>query len=704
MKNSYLVMWIMFVTISLSVNAQISSDTITLETIEITDSIIKKAPFLCDKITRSQLISVSVSDIGDYLRTVPNVSGIRKGGSAVDPVIRGFKFSQLNVVLDGGIKVENGCPNRMDPVSSHLEAEDIEKINIVKGPFLLAFGPSLGGAIDLQTEVPHPYQKFEIHANALLGYESNWDGQKAHLSVFGGNKVIYFRLNGGFRNYGNYQSGNRNGESVGFNTSFKKYNYAAKAGITLSPKQNLLLTFSEVHGRDVLYPALSMDEKSDDTQIMAIDYSASNLSDVFNDLKLKIYRSDVHHIMDNSHRDSWDSKQMVADVDAVNTGGKAEAELKVNHHNLLLGLDFENIYKDGTRTMTMQMMGATSTKKFNLWQEASIQNAGFFARYNAPIKSFILDIGLRLDYNQADSKDTLKIIYNDLDYFNKLNSEFFNLSGNAGITRNISENISISIALAGGTRSPNMLERYIKFLSVGYDNYDYLGNPQLKPETNYEADLTFKIKKEKVGNLYLNGFYSYVVDYISAVMLPSSVVKPVTIGAPGVKQFINVDYAIYTGFEMGFNTPQKYKLGGSLVAAYTFGFIPTVTKYILTGSEVTGDSILKNDALPEIPPFETTVSAYYRFLRGKLIPKISFRYVAAQRHASEAFYEPETPDFSLLNFSIIYNLSRAIGITAGVNNILDESYYEHLNRKIIGTTEKLYEPGRVFYFQFTVEI
>lgn len=687
-----------------AIQSQIINDTITLETFEITDSLIKRKPFHTDKISRSQLLSVSVSDVGDYLRSVPNVSGIRKGGGSIDPVVRGFKFNQLNVVMDGGIKIENGCPNRMDPVASHVEAEDINKIDVLKGPFLLEYGPSLGGVIDLQTVMPHPYKKFEIHGNALFGYESNWDGQKEHLSIFGGNSKIYFRLNGGFRKYGNYRSGSQNGESIGYQTSFKKYNYGAKVGFTISPKQNILVTFNEVHGRDVLFPALPMDEKSDDTQIMAFDYSGKSLSGTIKFLNVKVYHSKVHHIMDNSARENWTSKQMVADVDAANTGGKADIEMKFKQHNINVGLDFENIYKDGTRTMTMKMMGTTSTKRYNLWQEASIQNAGLFARYNTLLKSFVVDLAFRLDYNQADSKDTLKIINNGVEYFNELYSEFINLSANLGIIRSVTKNISLSFAIASGTRSPNLLERYIKLLSVGYDNYDYLGNPQLNPETNYEADLTFKYLNDKTGNLYANIFYSYVKDYISSAMLPYSVVMPVTSGAPGVKQFINVDYATFSGFEMGYNSPQKYKLGCSMVASYTYGRIPSVTKYLISENQVTGDTIIKNDALSEIPPFETTLNIYYSFFKGKLIPKLTYRLVADQRHVSEAFYEPETPGFSLLNVSVVYKVNKTVGITAGINNVFDKSYYEHLNRKIIGTTEKLYEPGRVLYIQINIEI
>jgi iron complex outermembrane receptor protein len=176
------------------------------------------------------------------------------------------------------------------------------------------------------------------------------------------------------------------------------------------------------------------------------------------------------------------------------------------------------------------------------------------------------------------------------------------------------------------------------------------------------------------------------------------------LGAPGVKQFVNVDKAWFTGFELGYTSPQAYKLGVNVVAALTYGRIPEVTKYIIKAGQVTGDTLLKNDALPEIPPFETTISVNYRFLKGKLVPKISYRLVAGQNHVSEAFYEPATPGFSLLNFSIAYSITKNINLNAGINNIFDVSYYEHLNRRIVGSTEKLYEPGRMFFVTLNLSI
>ncbi len=680
-------------------------DTIMLEAITIIDKSIERASYIATNyIDGAELQSTPIRDVGDYLRSIPNVSGIRRGGAAIDPVVRGNKYSQLNVILNNGVKIEGGCPNRMDPVSAHIEAEDIENIEIIKGPFSLKYGPSFGGVINLVSRVPRPYDKFEIHANALYGYESNWNGKKYHGSVFGGGQKVYFHVGGGYRNYGNYESGNREGNDTTYSSAFEKYNYMAKIGISINPKHEIMLSYDGVHGRDVMYPALPMDEKSDDTHIMAIDYKAKNLGPLVKSIIAKVYRSDVFHVMDNSHRASYTNMQMVADVDAVNTGGRAALTMQISKHRIQAGLDFENIEKDGKRVGVMSMMGTTSTNVKNLWLDALIQNTGIFAEYRTFFSSYELNAAVRGDFNHATSGDTLQIIKDGIEYFNDVESKYFNLSANIGITKNINSWLNLSLALGRGTRSPNMLERYIKLLAVGYDKYDYLGNPQLKPETNNEIDLTFQINKQNFGNLYLNFFYSYVQDYIAANLLPSSVIKPQSLGAPGVKQFYNADHIISRGFEFGFKSPDRYKFGGDLVAACTYGVIPSVTKYIIEGSEVVDAVEVTDDPLPEIPPFEATMNLYYKFLKGNLVPRITLRAVATQDRISQAFYEEETPGFFVMNLSMRYKINRYTELNGGVTNIFDRAYYEHLNRRIIGTDLNLYEPGRVFFITVFVNI
>lgn len=672
--------------------------TIILDSVLIEDEALDQINFAATNyIDRQTLQTAQIRDVGDFLRSVPNISGIRKGGANIDPVVRGYKYSQLNVLLNNGVKIENGCPNRMDPVSSHIEAEDIGNIEIIKGPFSLKYGPAFGGVINLVSENPRPFDKFEIHGNVLYGIESNWGGEKIHGSINGGNNKAYFLVSGGYRNYGDYRSGNLEGQNNTISSSFTKYNYSAKLGYSFKPNHSIIASFDGVHGRDVMYPALSMDEKSDDTHIISLDYSGKDLGNIIKSVDVKLYQSDVHHVMDNRNRPSYETMYMIADVDATNTGGRAVTTMQFSKHLILAGLDYENIYKDGKRTGTMSMMGTISTKTSNLWLDALIRNAGVFAEYRTFFNTFELNASIRGDFNKATSGDTVKLINEGVDYFNDVNSQYFNLSLNVAITKKINSWLDISLAVGRGTRSPNMLERYIKLLPVSFDRYDYLGNPQLKPETNNEIDLTFQSRHEKMGSAYLNFFYSYVEDYVTANLLPPAVVKPQTPGVLGVKQFNNANYITSKGFELGYNTPSRHKLGGGIIAAFTYGVIPEVTKYIISDGEVVDAIEITNDALSEIPPFETTMNIYYRFFKGNLIPKLSLRAVAEQRHTSEAFYESYTPGFALLNFSLFWKISNFAEINTGISNILDRAYYEHLNRRIIGTKENLYEPGRVFF-------
>lgn len=684
--------------ITFSAYSQEIDHTVVLDSVVIEDESLKTITYVPSAyIDREELYNSPSRDVGEFLRSIPNVSGIRKGGANLDPVVRGYKFSQLNVLLNNGVRIENGCPNRMDPVNARIETEDIGNVEVIKGPFLLKYGPSFGGVINLVSEMPGSYDDFEIHGNALYGIESNWGGEKFHGSIYGGTKNISFMISGGYRDYGNYKSGNSGNGETEVKSSFTKYNYLAKLRYFIKPEHSIMISYDGIHGRDVFYPSLPMDEASDDTHILSLDYQSRNLSPVLKLLIAKVYHSNVHHIMDNSYRPSAANMLMIADVKAKNTGARTEATFQKGKHRILTGMDFENIYKDGRRTGTMEMMGTISTKISNLWRDALIRNTGLFLEYSTFFSSYELNASIRGDYNHATSEDTLVISNDGIDYFSEVTSQFFNLSFSAALTRRLNRNIDLSLAFGRGTRSPNMLERYIKLLPVGYDKYDYLGNPQLIPETNNEVDLTLNAAYDNFGRLYINFFYSYVQNFITGNLLPPSVVKPQSPGVLGVKQFVNTDHVTTTGFEFGYNTPARYKLGASIEAAFTYGKIPEVTKHIISEGEVVDAITLYNDALPEIPPFESTIRVTYKILDGKFVPALTLRMVADQRHVSEAFYEQETPGFALLDFSVRWKIAKFVELNTGVLNIFDRAYYEHLNRRIIGSNENLYEPGRVFF-------
>ncbi len=63
---------------------------------------------------------------------------------------------------------------------------------------------------------------------------------------------------------------------------------------------------------------------------------------------------------------------------------------------------------------------------------------------------------------------------------------------------------NLFVAAARATRSPELTELFINHLSVGMDAYEYLGNPNLKSETNNQLDL--RAEKQLKTSIYLQMF------------------------------------------------------------------------------------------------------------------------------------------------------------------------------------------------------
>ena len=676
-------------------------DTVTLSEVEVYAKKVSIYPI--EPIVIKDFNFQPVHDLGDFLRQEPNVSGIRKGGIAIDPVVRGFKYNQVSVLLNNGVKVEGGCPNRMDPVVSHVETENISKVELVKGPYVLKYGPVMGALINVQTTQPESYTHPAIHGKVLFGFESNWNGQREHIELSGGNKDVYFRASAGYKGYGSYTAGN--GEL--FNTSFRKSYATLDAGFRIKGNHRFMINYIYDQGNNVQFPALPMDEQLDRTNITSLNYEALNLGKVFNSLQVQGYFSSVHHVMDNYNRPSAQSMQAITTVDAWNTGGKVVGSWKAGDKTILTGLDFEHIYKDGQKQMTMKMVMAgdtfTSVRFTNVFNRAVWNNAGLFSEFQSRFGTVDFTAALRLDYNQANSADTFKLVKDGVAWFDKLNSSFLNISFNTGIKKRLVQEFYLTASLGLGTRSPSILERYIKLMPVNFDSYDYLGNPQLKPEQNYQADLGLDYYLPGLGSFTANGFFSLVHDYILGKIIPPSVIKPSTQGVLGVKQFSNVDLVWLTGFEFSFQSPSQKKWGIMATAAATFGTNPAAVKYLTASGQVTGEETVNNDPLPEIPPLEGSVQFLYKFLKQKLVPKVIIRLVNAQNRVSEAYGEQTTPGFVTAAFSLSYIPCQFFSVSAGVENILNNPYYEHLNRRIVGSTEKLYEPGRVLYINLMMQ-
>ena len=115
---------------------------------------------------------VQPKNVADLFNNINGFSVIKRGNYAIDPSFRGAQYEQLNIQYDGGTKAMHACPNRMDPITTHIIPEEISKIEIIKGPYTVRYGATFGGIVNLVTQKPD-YVDYGLHGKVSGGYESN---------------------------------------------------------------------------------------------------------------------------------------------------------------------------------------------------------------------------------------------------------------------------------------------------------------------------------------------------------------------------------------------------------------------------------------------------------------------------------------------------------------------------------------------------
>jgi iron complex outermembrane receptor protein len=97
----------------------------------------------------------------------------------------------------------------------------------------------------------------------------------------------------------------------------------------------------------------------------------------------------------------------------------------------------------------------------------------------------------------------------------------------------------------------------------------------------------------------------------------------------------------------------------------------------------------------------------YNFNSPSNYIQINGRLVSEQSRISESFKETKTPGFGVWDLSAAYEVYENITLKAGVENMFNQWYYEHLNRNLKYTGmvgERFYEPGRNFYFYLKYQL
>ncbi len=641
-------------------------------------------------IDNKQIQLVAPRDIGDIFKSISGFGVLKRGGFAMEPTFRSFKLEQLNMMFDGAMTTVPACPNRMDPITTHINPADIEKIEVIKGPYTVRYGQTMGAVINMLTMQPHYSDNFEVHGLVNLAYETNGNAKKTYGELSMGNKHFDLLLSGGYNDYDNYSNGS--GQEIA--SAFTNYDYSLKLGYNITSNQRIQASWRQTFARDVLHAGLPMDTKTDDQSSITLDYSAKQLSDKVFALNAKFYRSYVDHVMNNELRPSFKATHAISPVSSLNYGAKLELGLNLSSNNLIyIGTDYKFINKDGSRNREVYINTCTGMifdppKEFTdkIWQNSSTTNYGFYVENKNTIgKNLKLNAGLRLDINNGEILDPEEDFLN-LYEENLKTDALVDLSGMLTLTYDLNNLYNIQFAYGLGSRAPKITERYINHFTVGMDAYEYVGNPFLKSEKNNQVDIVLN-KSGEVFSFQVDLFYSYMTNYITAVVDTTLNKKFMACMPPAhAKRFTNIDKAIQYGFELsaGYKFANYFALSGNVY--YTHA-----------------QNIDFDEPLAEIPPLTGNLSLSYT--RKKLFANLSGRFVAEQTRVSASFNESPSDGFSVFDAKLAYTAIKNLSLEMGINNIFDVTYYEHLSRPYKNMPEQsmFYEPGRNFLFSVKVK-
>ncbi|MGB2684968.1 MAG: TonB-dependent receptor [Olleya sp.] len=629
---------------------------------------------------------VQPKNVADLFNNINGFSVIKRGNYAIDPSFRASQYEQLNIQYDGGTKAMHACPNRMDPITTHIIPEEISKIEIIKGPYTVRYGATFGGVVNLVTQKPD-YEDYGIHGKVSGGYESNGSSlvNLAQLQYIQEKYDIV--ANAGYRDFGNYEDGN----GTEIPSSFRSTDYGIKLGYNFTEDQRLQAHWRQSFGRDVLHAALPMDTEFDNSSILSLDYKLDNIGNVLKSLTAKGYYSYVDHLMTNNNRPSFMMMEASSAVDATTIGGKLELNWKpLEKLNIFSGLDAMHVARDGGRTRIIKIMNGTMlatpiTFNDKVWQDSYITDLGVFteAKYSINPKT-IITAGVRYDHVTSDIQDPeadFEALY-DL----KKRTEH-NVSGTISIKKRVTNNFTLEAAYGRGVRSANMIERFINHFTVGQDPYEYIGNPNLKAEVNNQFEIGFKGKKPLKNGFnsfkYETSFYySFFENYIVGVIDPTLTRKFNPTSDPtNVKVFQNINEAYKTGFEA--------------MAEIDFlddYYFKTEFAYVYAKNKDLAES------LPLTPPFNTKL--VLGFQKEKFWGNAQYNIVSKQDNISRSFGETETDGYQTLDIRFGVKPVKNITLGVAVINALDEAYNNHLNfsftnQEDFGRTP-ITEPGRNF--------
>ncbi len=588
-----------------------------------------------------------------FLNNIDGVSMIQRGAFGWDPSVRGQSDQRMNLTIDG-MQIFKACVDKMDPISSYIESNNLSKLKIDKSGSGVAENGNGNSSINLISKKPEfaPF-KLDVTSGYRVPDEYRVIAVNSNYSM----KNTAFQLSGSIKKASDLHAGK---DSVIDNTQFSKMNLNVGMKHVFRSENSVEVNFITDKATDVGYPALLMDATKALANILRVQYNWKDSGNPFQLNSAMVYGNSIRHWMDDYNRDVSQRPVMTGMYMPMygstgTLGSKWSGYATIAKHKFEWYLN--GFVSEAKGDMLMQSLD-TSIEDMYIYNMDDVitKNTSLGGKHSFMLTPrFLIKVEESVSFTSlATNSDNYASMFESL-----YNKEYkprnkFLLSGSATAVWLAKENWSLSFSSIYSERLGNHIEMFGHYIYNYVDGYFYDGNPWLKPEKSLNLELNSILELDN-HSLSVSLFHKQFSDYISGI-----VVGDVSNNNFQFKQYQNLGNAIMLGGEIRLMNSFWNNLKTEVRAAYTYAQNTTL-----------------NDPLPLIPPLKGMNSVTYTKAGNSFTANMEWA-LAQNRISNISSIEDKTSSHAI--FNAVYSKVLFDGnLTAIVEakNLFDTYYNEH---------------------------
>ena len=642
------------------------------------------APLATESAATAPDVKARAADSGALVQEVPGAAVVRNGAQTSILQLRGLSGDRVKVSVDG-MTVTPACPNHMDPPLHYAAPASVDAMTVIAGftPVSLG-GDSIGGTV-LVRPLPLPFadgEKTLWFGDVGSVFRSSNDGWGWHGRAGAASQGLSVAYEGSHETADNLRFADGHVRDTGYDTQQHTLRSSLKTSSGVWGFDTGIL-----QTRNAGTPALTMDMIEDDGYRVGLDYENALR---FGTLEGRLYYHTIDHLMDNYSRRplGMGMMQMFSKATSDDVGLNLDASMPRGKNTFRVGA---GVHFNQLDAYQQSVMTGMQQDTFNDAQRARV---GTYGEWQADWTSrWMTLLGVRNDTVISDASDIerwnpMGSAAADAAAFNAQGHHFVDASfdATAAVRWTPHEYGTYELGFARKNRAPSLLERYLwtpLSASAGLaDGRTYIGNLDLDPETSYQVSLTADWHGAN-WQVKTTPFYNYVDDYIQGVPIPYNDTT--------VLQFQNLDEAELYGVDAS----GRYDLGAHLSLRSSLSY-------------VRGRDLDNDDNLYRIAPLHGTVAIEHRI--AGLESEIALVWADSQKKVADYNDEPTTSGYTVVNLRTGYTFRGHLNLYAGLENVFDERYSDHLggiNRVLdsdVAVGERLPGAGRFVYVGLRYEL